>query len=148
MGMDVHLSSHQSHCQSDAQEENHLNYSLVNQAFAVAVGKVLEGYICALSTINTSARLRHSSKVDVQGYEEACLTSIVHSKVTLLEVYLHTKELRSQIEALGNLCNLYNIALCFSVSSLEELTAKTVLEFSSFCRGGDLLTYLYRQLQV
>ncbi|XP_021658753.2 uncharacterized protein LOC110648730 isoform X2 [Hevea brasiliensis] len=137
---------------SNVQKQEHLSYSLVNQAFAVAVGKVLDGYICSLNTVYASARLRRSSKiVDValqESYEEACLTSIVHSKVTLLEVYMHTKELRTRIEALGNICNLYNIALSFSVISLEELTAKAVLEFSNFYRGGYLLTYLYMQLKV
>ncbi|WCJ41567.1 Spc97 / Spc98 family of spindle pole body (SBP) component [Euphorbia peplus] len=125
--------------------------SLVNQAFAVAVGKILEGYVSALNTVYVSVRLRHSEVVNVplhESNEAAFLTSIVHSEITLLEVYLHTKQLRTQIEALGNICNLYDIALCFAVSSLEELTAKADLAFSKFCRGGDLLTYLYTQLQV
>lgn len=120
-------------------------YSLVNQAFSVAVGKVLEGYVCGLDTLCASIGLRRSSKsVDVP----SCFTSVVHSEVTLLEVYLHTKELRTQIEALGNVCKLHNLALCFSNTSFEELTAKAMLEFSNFYRGGDLLTYLYGQLQV
>eukprot|EP00257_Ricinus_communis_P014968 XP_015572775.1 uncharacterized protein LOC8286577 [Ricinus communis] len=144
----THIELEQIHYDHDTQKEQHLSYTLVNQAFAVAVGKVLEGYVCALNTVYASARLRHSSTVDVEYYEEACLTSIVHSKVTLLELYLHTKELRCQIEALGNICNLYDVALCFSVSSLEDLNAKAVFEFSNFYRGGDLLSYLYTQLQV
>ncbi|THF98185.1 hypothetical protein TEA_014657 [Camellia sinensis var. sinensis] len=79
----------------------HHPYSLVNQAFSVAVQKVLEGYICTLDTLFASVGLRRSSKT---------------VEVTLLEVYLHTKELRSQIEAIGNICNIHNIALCFSVA--------------------------------
>lgn len=131
---------------SGNRNEECTSYSLVNQAFAVAVGKVLEGYICALDTLNASVNLRHSSmEVDDA---PACFTSVVHSEVTLLEVYLHTKELRTQIEALGNICNLHHIALSFSVSSFEELTARATLEFPNFYRGGDLLTYLYTQLQV
>ncbi|XP_028103211.1 uncharacterized protein LOC114302394 [Camellia sinensis] len=111
----------------------HHPYSLVNQAFSVAVQKVLEGYICTLDTLFASVGLRRSSKT---------------VEVTLLEVYLHTKELRSQIEAIGNICNIHNIALCFSVSSFEGLIAKANLEFHKFPRGGDLLTYLYTQLRV
>ncbi|KAJ0078980.1 hypothetical protein Patl1_23692 [Pistacia atlantica] len=109
-----------------------------------ALSKILKSIGCS--------GLRHASKsVDLPLHtssEEGCLTSVVHSKITLLEVYLHTKELRTQIEALGNICNLLEIAICFSESSFEDLNAKAILEFHSFCRGGDLLTYLYTQLQV
>ncbi|KAH9699203.1 Spc97 / Spc98 family of spindle pole body (SBP) component [Citrus sinensis] len=123
-------------------------YSLVNQAFAVAVNKVLEGYVCALDTLYASVGLRRSSKGFDAVSEEGCLTSGVQSKITLLEVYLHTRELRTQIEVLGNICNLHDIAICFSESSTENATAKAISEFKSFWRGGDLLTYLYTQLQV
>lgn len=127
-------------------------YSLVNQAFSVAVGKVLEGYICALDTLYASVGLRRSSKgIDVSLHASSgagCLTSVVHSEVTLLEIYLHTKELRTHIQALGHICNLHNLALCYSVSSFEDIIAKATLEFCNFPRGGDLLTYLYTQLQV
>ncbi|CAI0452396.1 unnamed protein product [Linum tenue] len=127
-------------------------YSLVNQAYAVAVGKVLEGYICSLNTVCASVGLRHSSNAGaplVQSSEgTAPLTSVVHPEVTLLEIYLHTKELRTRIEALGNICNLHSIALSFSVSSFEELGAKANSEFINFHRGGNLLSHLYGQLQV
>lgn len=127
------------------------SYSLVNQAFSVAVGKVLEGYMSALGTLNASIDLRRSSKsngVDLKNCRVSCFTSVVHSEVTLLEVFLHTKELRTQVEVLGNVCNVQSVALCFLESSVEELTAKASLDFCNFYRGGDLLTYLYRQLQV
>lgn len=125
-------------------DKEQLQCSLINQAFAVAVGKVLEGYICALDTLYASIGLRRTLKaVDV-----GCLTSVVHSEITLLEVYLHTKELRTQIEALGNICNLHKLALCFFNGPLKDLTTKATLEFCNFYRGGDLLTYLYTQLQV
>ena len=134
---------------SELQDEKRPSYSLVNQAFAVAVGKVLQGYICALNTLYGSIGLRRrsSKSFDVPS-EVGCLTSILHSEITLLEVYLHTKNLRTQIEALGNLCNLHDLAQCFSESSFEDLAAKSTTEFHKFCRGGDLLTYLYTQLQV
>lgn len=127
------------------------SYSLVNQAFSVAVGKVLEGYMSALGTLNASIDLRRSSKsngVDLKNCRVSCFTSVVHSEVTLLEVFLHTKELRTQVEVLGNVCNVQSVALCFLESSVEDLTAKASLDFCNFYRGGDLLTYLYRQLQV
>lgn len=92
-------------------------YSLVNQAFGVAVGKVLEGYISALNTLYASIALRHHSS---------------NSQLTLLELYLHTSNLRCQIEVLANLCNVPNQSG----------------SFHKFFRGGDLLTYLYTQLQV
>ncbi|XP_057956220.1 uncharacterized protein LOC131149621 [Malania oleifera] len=142
----------QNHCDSKVGEAKCPSYSLVSQAFAVAVGKVLEGYICALDTLYTSVGVRYSSKnVDAPSCSSSglgSLTSIVHSEVTLLEVYLHTKELRTQIQAIGNICNIYHLAFCFPESSVEDLIGKANIEFHNFPRAGDLLTYLYTQLQV
>ncbi|KAM6576704.1 hypothetical protein CsatB_028541 [Cannabis sativa] len=137
---------------SKVQQDVHPPYSLVNHAFSVAVGKILEGYMCALDTLYASVCLRDSSESGemplVAPSGIGCLTTVVYSKITLLELYLHTKELRVQIEALGNICNLCPIAFCFSNSCSEDLIAKAMLEFCRFFRGGDLLTYLYAQLQV
>lgn len=131
--------------------EHHLR-SLVNQAFSVAVRKVLEGYICGVDTLYASVGLRRStSATDLSSHTcfgVSSLTSSVHSEVTLLEVYLHTKELRNQIEAIGHICNIHDITLCLSLSALEDLVAKANIEFRNFPRGGDLLTYLYTQLRV
>ncbi|KAL1317103.1 hypothetical protein HN51_069202 [Arachis hypogaea] len=126
-------------------------YSLVNQAFAVAVGKVLEGYLCGLDTVHASIALRHSSKdvdVDVDFPASGCLKSVVHSEITLLEFYLHTKELRTWVEALASICNLQKWVLRFSEISLEEVITEATAEFRHYYRGGDLLTFLYAQLQV
>lgn len=137
---------------AEGQQVENPRYSLVNHAFSVAVEKIIEGYVCALDTLYASVCLRHSSESSEMPLEACstvgCLTTVVHSEITLLELYLHTKELRTQIEALGNLCNLYTIAFCFSETSFEGLTVKAKNEFSNFFRGGDLLTYLYAQLQV
>jgi len=122
-------------------------FTLVNQAFAVAVGKVLEGYICGLDTIHTSVILRRSSK-NVDLTVPGCLKNVVHSEITLLEFYLHTKELRTQIEALASVCNLQKWALCFSDTAFEDLVTQATSEFRNFCRGGNLLTFLFSQLQV
>ncbi|XWS52751.1 hypothetical protein CRYUN_Cryun11dG0099100 [Craigia yunnanensis] len=140
----------QNHGGHEVQEEEGPRYSLVNQAFSVAVGKVLEGYICALDTLYASVNLRRSSKsVEVSScVSSGSLTSLVYSEITVLEVDLHTKELRTHIEALGNICNLHNLALCFSESSFEELIYKATMVFHNFFRGGDLLSYLYTQLKV
>ncbi|XP_059625125.1 uncharacterized protein LOC132268306 isoform X2 [Cornus florida] len=125
---------------------------VVNQAFSVAVGKVLEGYIGALDTLYASVVLRRSSKtVDGSSCSSSgvgCLTSTVYSEITLLEVYLHSLELRTQIGALGNICNVHDLALRFSVSSLQDLVTEANLQFCNFPRGGDLLTHLYTLLQV
>lgn len=133
------------HVDGEGQVKQCPPYSLVNHAFAVSVGKVVEGYMCALDTLYASVGLRRSSS---SSSVVGCLNSVVYSELTLLEFYLHTKELRTQIEALTNLCNLYPFSSCFSVSSLEELITKANLEFCNFYRGGDLLSYLYTQLQV
>lgn len=112
-----HLFKFVDHFRSYADEENE-EYSLVNQAFAVAVAKVLEGYISSLNTLYESIALRHSSGSRHQ--------------LTLLQLYSHTSNLRCQIEVVANLCNVP----CGSGS------------FRGFFRGGDLLSYLYMQLQV
>lgn len=119
-------------------------YGLVNQAFCVAVGKVLDGYLCALNTLFSSVKLRHSKNVDMSAEdcpEVGSLTSVVHSEVSVMEAYLHTKELRTHIEALGNIC------FAFSVSSRDNLTTETSLQFYNFPKGADLLTFLYVQLR-
>ncbi|KAL8144074.1 hypothetical protein V2J09_017106 [Rumex salicifolius] len=132
--------------------EAHPARSLVNQAFAVAVGKVLKGYISAVSTVNTSALLRRSrNKVSLlpkASLELGNLTSVVHCELTLLEVYLHTEEMRTQIEALGNICGLHETISWFSLASLKDPVTKAAEVFYKFPRGGDLLTYLYHELLV
>lgn len=130
---------------NEAQAKQCAPYTLVNHAFAVAVAKVVEGYMCALDTLYASVGLRRSS---CSSSSVGCLNSVVHSELTLLELYLHTKELRTQIESLANICNLYKFSDCFSASSFDELLTKAKSEFCNFYRGGDLLTYLYTQLQV
>ncbi|XP_077245230.1 spc97 / Spc98 family of spindle pole body (SBP) component [Tasmannia lanceolata] len=126
-------------------------YSLVNQAFSIAVGKVLEGYLCALNTLYSSVHLRHSLKnVNVPttvSPDVGCFTSVVHSEISVLEVYLHTEELRTRIESLGNICFFRNADIAFSMSSVEDLTAEITLQFNNFPRGAELLTYLYVQLR-
>lgn len=119
--------------------------SLVNQAFSVAVGKVLEGYICALNTLYTSVEMRRSKSpvASAQVYTGVgSLTSVVHSEVSVLEVCLHTKELRTHIEALGHIC------FALLIPSAEDITADLSLQFCNFPKGADLLTYLYIQLRV
>ncbi|KAJ0982585.1 hypothetical protein J5N97_010840 [Dioscorea zingiberensis] len=120
--------------------------SLVNQAFSVAVRKVLEGYVCALNTLLTSVKLRRSSNggtAEENSLDEVgTLTSVVHSEVTVLEVFLHTKELRTRIEALGNICFADVVDL-----SREDLSVDIEIEFSKFPRGAGLLSYLYVQLR-
>lgn len=140
-------------CKSSELSENQIHRrSLVNQAFAIAVGKVLEGYVCALGTLDASIRSRHLfNDVNVSltpSFGKGSLTSVTHSGITLLEAYLHTRELRTKIEALGSICNLHYLAPCFSDCSFEDLVAKATLAFDNFPRGGELLTYLYTQLQV
>ncbi|KAL6516397.1 hypothetical protein OROGR_019702 [Orobanche gracilis] len=120
------------------------HFSLINQAFAISVGKVVDGYVSALNTLSASVSLRHFLKTNNGG----CLTSIGDSEITLLEIYLHTMELRTQIEALGNLCNVDHLTIGFPNSSLEDLRAKADSEFGVFPRSGALLSYLYTQLKT
>ncbi|KAF8111207.1 hypothetical protein N665_0076s0195 [Sinapis alba] len=127
-------------------------YTLVNQAFAIAVRKVLEGYISGLDTLCASIELRRSSNI-VDGSDRGlsslgCLTNVVHPKITLLEVFLHTRELRTQIEALANICDLYDISLSYCGSPWECLITEATSKFHGFYKGSDLLTYLYSQLKV
>ncbi|KAG8388874.1 hypothetical protein BUALT_Bualt02G0170400 [Buddleja alternifolia] len=119
-------------------------HTLINQAFAISVRKVIDGYISALNTLSGSVSLRRFSKTNDGG----CLTSIGHLEITLLEVYLHTTGLRTQIEALGNICNVNHLTVSFPVSSLEDMKTKENSEFGAFPRSGALLSFLYAQLKV
>lgn len=122
--------------------------TLVNQAFAVAVGKVLEGYISSLDTIHSSLIFRRASEIPVDFSASSCFNSVSHSEITLLELYLHTKQLRIHIQALASICNLLKWAHCVSDTDFENVIAKATSEFADFYRGGSLLTFLYHQLQV
>ncbi|WZY98761.1 hypothetical protein YC2023_071090 [Brassica napus] len=131
---------------------NKSRYTLVNQAFAIAVRKVLEGYISGLDTLCASIELRRASNI-VDGSENrsswrGCLTNVVHPKITLLEVFLHTRDLRTQIEALASICGLYDVSLSYCRSPWECLITEATVRFHGFYRGSDLLTYLYSQLKV
>ncbi|CAI9105919.1 OLC1v1004952C1 [Oldenlandia corymbosa var. corymbosa] len=119
-------------------------FGVINQAFAVAVKKILDSYISSLNTLYASASLRCS----LDNTDYGCLTSVGNSEVTVLEVYLHTSGLRTQIEALGNICQIYDLACSFSGESLQDLVVNANLEFAKFPRGANLLTFLYMQLKV
>lgn len=123
--------------------------SLVNQAFAVAVRKILEEYICALNVLYASAKLRRSAKsvdsfVD-DSFRNGCLTSIAHSDIMVLEVHLHTKELMTHIESLANICLFGSQELN---SSREALVHRISFHSYIIPSGADLLTYLYVLLRV
>lgn len=108
-------------------------FSLVNQAFAVSIRKLLEGYFCALNTLSASVELRRSSN------QNCC------SDITLLEVYLHTEESRRFVESIGNICFPKHLGLDLA---REDLNTETFMDFHKFLTGAELLSYLYVQLQV
>ncbi|KAK8929016.1 hypothetical protein KSP39_PZI017088 [Platanthera zijinensis] len=117
-------------------------YSLVNQAFAVVVRKLLDGYICALNSLSQSMKLRRSVQCKKDfvptNHWEGTLTSAVPSEMTIMEVYLHTKELRSHIEALGSICISRTF---YGALSMNGLSLNSLLEFHDFPRGAGLLSY-------
>ncbi|KAJ3698811.1 hypothetical protein LUZ61_002516 [Rhynchospora tenuis] len=108
------------------------SFSLVNQAFAVSIRKLLEGYFCSLNTLSGSVELRRASN------KNFC------SDITLLEVYLHTEELRRFVESIGNICFPKHLGLDLA---REDLSTETVMDFQKFFRGAELLSYLYVQFQ-
>uniref|UniRef100_A0A0E0KU22 Gamma-tubulin complex component n=1 Tax=Oryza punctata TaxID=4537 RepID=A0A0E0KU22_ORYPU len=131
---------------SDSEEtEQPAPYSLVNQAFAAAVEKVLEGYFCSLNTLPASIKLRRlEGQPDIPSMTPDGGSYNSNSEVTLLEVYLHTEELRRHIKSLGNICfpKFAGLSLC-----QEGLTTDSNLGFENFPRGTDLLSYLYVHLR-
>jgi hypothetical protein len=76
------------------------------------------------------------------------LNSVAHSEITLLELFLHTKQLTIQIESLASICNLQKWSHCVSDTDFEDLITKATSEFCNFYTGANLLTFLYAQLQV
>ncbi|XP_031475147.1 uncharacterized protein LOC116247245 isoform X2 [Nymphaea colorata] len=142
---DVELSTH-------IVSRSHPPYSLINYGFSVGMNLVLQGYLCAINTLEASIYLRRSSnakELAKDAGEKGCRTSILQTDVTLLEVYLHTEELRTRIQALGAICMLKNAMPALSQSSEEVHKGVSAggVEFCNFPRGADLLTYLYKQLQ-
>lgn len=125
-------------------------FSLVNQAFAIALKCILQGYLAALNTLTASVTFRYLRKNDCElqvlpSHEAGCLTSVVSREITLLELYLHTGELRTHIQALGAICMLTNTKSCSELGCVEHKMDNK--GFQGFPRGADLLTYLYNQLR-
>ncbi|BFI39590.1 gamma-tubulin complex component 6 [Marchantia polymorpha subsp. ruderalis] len=157
---------------------------LVNQAFAAAVKTVLRGHSAALNTLAASVTLRRLQDTSEHGFRAAHLRDQDPGPVigygcrdiTLLEFYLHTRELRVQLQALAYICLRRN-GKTFSGNVvgdddyLEKWSeAKTkekhhetgnsirsqsdharrdhtsTTSFEYFPRGAALLTYLYEQL--
>mgnify|MGYP006889207689 FL=1 len=143
-------------------------YSLVNQAYARAVKTVLQGHSAALNTLTTSALCRRSAEscnyVSLEVLDE-CVGAVICDpcEMTLLELFLHTNKLRVQLHILAALC-LYDInaknpgkgdfedcgdwsiEVAFSAEDLPSTRA--FMDFSAFPKGADLLTFLYKRLQV
>lgn len=125
-------------------------FSLVNQAFAIALKCILQGYLAALNTLTASVTFRYVRKNDCElqvlpSPEAGCLTSVISREITLLELYLHTGELRTHIQALGAICMLTNKKSCSESACVEHKMDNK--GFQGFPRGADLLTYLYNQLR-
>eukprot|EP01018_Ginkgo_biloba_P010465 Gb_28789 [translate_table: standard] len=130
-------------------------FSLVSQAFAIALKSILQGYLAALNTLTASVNFRHVMNNEGQtqtmspySSEAGCLTSVVSREVTLLELYLHTGELRTHIQALGAICMLKDRQPLSGLEYAENKMVNRFPDFQDFPRGADLLTYLYNQLRV
>lgn len=122
-------------------------FSLVNQAFAIALKCILQGYLAALNTLTASIAFRYLRKNDCELHvsslpEAGCLTGVISREITLLELYLHTGELRTHIQALGAICMLTNKKSCSESGCVEHN-----MDNKGFPKGADLLTYLYNQLR-
>jgi hypothetical protein len=137
---------HEHEHSGDKATEQHRPYSLVNQAFAAAVSKVLEGYFCSLNTLPASIRLRRSvGQSGIPSKTSDGMSCNSTAEVTLLEVYLHTEELRRHVKSLGNICfpKFAGATLCH-----DGLDTEASVEFENFPRGTDLLSYLYVYIRV
>jgi hypothetical protein len=137
---------HEHEDSGDKDTKQHQPYTLVNQAFAAAVNKVLEGYFCSLNTLLASIRLRRSvGQSGIASKISNGMSCDPTSEVTLLEVYLHTEELRRHVKSLGNICfpKFAGLTLC-----QEGLNTDANVEFENFPRGTDLLSYLYVHIRV
>ncbi|CAM6105936.1 unnamed protein product [Calypogeia fissa] len=158
-------------------------HCLVNQAFAAAVKGILRGHSAALNTLASSVSLRRDLDIggtcrgkDLGEQDPGPVIGYGNRDISLLEFYLHTRELRVQLHALAFIC-LKREGKSFvgrtpSDACLEEdfvdpkdheeelgpqkarkSNAKgdvkcdpLVDSFEEFPRGADLLTYLYDRL--
>lgn len=161
-------------------------HCLVNQAFAAAVKAILRGHSAALNTVATSVPLRRNPEIGCrcrggalgEQQDPGAVNGYGSQDITLLEFYLHTRELRVQLHALAFIClkregkSFVGRTIsdaCFVDVSIEtedngvELGLRNgnksqtkgdgkcdplVQSFEEFPRGADLLTYLYDQLMV
>ncbi|MCO5602266.1 hypothetical protein L7F22_056395 [Adiantum nelumboides] len=139
-------------------------YSLVNQAFAKAVKSILQGHLAALNTLSDSVLHRKARDACHSHLDEhaGAVIGFPVCEMTLLELHMHTHVLRIQLQALASLC-LYKETGKASESplwveheaqsternlaDLEKSLGSVIMDFTSFPRGADLLTFLYRQLQ-
>ncbi|KAF2609928.1 hypothetical protein F2Q70_00011874 [Brassica cretica] len=120
--------------------EDRFSHSAIPAEVGLVIGKLSSVLDCGF-VFERACSVRPTKK-------SGCLTNVVHPNITLLEVFLHTRELRTQIEALANICDLYDISLSYCVSPWECLFTEATTQFHGFYKGSDLLTYLYSQLKV
>ncbi|KAL2610928.1 hypothetical protein R1flu_022620 [Riccia fluitans] len=156
---------------------------LVNQAFAAAVKTVLRGHSAALNTLTASVSVRRLHDPCAHGFKAENLRDQDPGPVigygsqdtTLLEFYLHTRELRVQLQALEYIClrrhgrNFVRRAVgdetsyrcsedkpkdkpqgigrwSHAKSDYARKNSGDTSDVEDFPRGADLLTYLYEQL--
>ncbi|KAL3682125.1 hypothetical protein R1sor_000147 [Riccia sorocarpa] len=157
---------------------------LVNQAFATAVKTVLRGHSAALNTLNASVHVRrlkdpcaHGFKAEnVREQDPGPVIGYGSHNTTLMEFYLHTRELRVQLQALAYIClrrhgtkfvgrvvadenNLDKSSGAKPDNKAQGVGSRSHVQsdyarknngdtsdFEDFPRGADLLTYLYEQL--
>ncbi|KAI5066435.1 hypothetical protein GOP47_0019059 [Adiantum capillus-veneris] len=143
-------------------------YSLVNQAFAKAVKSILQGHLAALNTLTDSVIHRRSSDgshlfmFPCSDEHPGAVIGLPVCDMTLLELHLHTHILRVQLQALASVCLYKGTAKAAGSQEwdehggwstgrdfvdFEKSSGSVIMDFTSFPRGANLLSFLYRQLQ-
>lgn len=156
-------------------------HCLVNQAFAAAIKGILRGHSAAINTLASSVSLRRDLETggscrgrELGEQDPGPVLGFGSRDISLLEFYLHTRELRVQLHALAFICLKREgksfVGRTISDPCLEEDLADAkdhevelgtgngrksngkgdplVQSFEEFPRGADLLTYLYDRLTV
>ncbi|KAJ7523852.1 hypothetical protein O6H91_18G065200 [Diphasiastrum complanatum] len=163
-------------CYIDANPIGDSAAGLINQAYVTALKSILLGHTLAINTLTASIAYRrhreglsvcHKHKKQIDGP----LLSFICQEISLLELYLHSSDLRMQLEALAAIC-LVNVPskvsengsllvpevgerekLVFGreIGSNQAVVAKSkhvtaANNRSKFPKGAQLLTYLYTLL--
>ncbi|KAL2945572.1 Cytochrome bd-II ubiquinol oxidase subunit 1 [Bienertia sinuspersici] len=139
-------------CADPADRSSHRIPTLWNRSLSTcALGKMLKSIGCSgsllYSSISTMEIGQGKPGHEGENMKEAFAVAVRQCWKPFGNVSAH-KRIANPNRGIGHLCHLSDSALCFSTTSFGDVVAKAFAEIRKFPWGGNLLTYLYTELQV